>query len=176
MPMDWVRRAITLANVTRLAALTVIIGFFLPWGSVSCQGADMGTFSGMDLARGINRDQSGQSAGAHEPILFLVLVFAALILLVTLVVGRRWLERFSGDAGIFVLEGVSLAILYIKYRQLRDEARSGGAVLDIRYGAWVTFIAEIIIILCTLADVALWFRSPEAREVELPPEPLRPEE
>ena len=44
-------------GVVRLAALAVIVCFFLPWGTVSCGGQEIGTFDGWDLATGVDNSE-----------------------------------------------------------------------------------------------------------------------
>lgn len=56
-----------LMNFVRIAKIVALLAFFLPWASVSCQGVDVATASGIELMQGkmtANPDFERQAAGA----------------------------------------------------------------------------------------------------------------
>lgn len=108
------------------AAVLIIVLFFLPWVTVSCDGMPIGEFSGYHLASGTVPDGSDDvfSAGQidGDPILFAI----PLIGLVTLgLLGVTiWKSSFEANAswGQIIAAFIGLLILVLEWVQLRGQS------------------------------------------------------
>lgn len=114
------------------AAVLIIVLFFLPWVTVSCDGAQMGEFSGYHLATGTAPQgssdlfASGQIEG--DPIL-LAIPLVGLVTLILLGI-TIWKSSFEANAGWgqIIASFLGLLILGLEWLQLRSQ---GDGVFDI---------------------------------------------
>lgn len=114
------------------AAVLIIVLFFLPWVTVSCDDIPMGEFSGYHLATGAAPEGSGELFADGQidgdPILFAI----PLIGLVTLVLlgVTIWKSSFETNAGWgqIIASFLGLLILGLEWMQLRSQ---GNGVFDI---------------------------------------------
>ncbi len=107
------------------AAVLIIVLFFLPWITVSCEGVPVGEFSGYNLASGTVPQGSddifsgGQVDG--DPILFVI----PLIGLVTLVLLgiTIWKSSFETNAswGQIIAAFIGLLVLVLEWLQMRSQ-------------------------------------------------------
>lgn len=107
------------------AAVLIIVLFFLPWITVSCEGIPVGEFSGYHLASGTVPEGSddifagGQVEG--DPILFVI----PLIGLVTLVLLgiTIWKSSFETNAswGQIIAAFIGLLVLVLEWLQMRSQ-------------------------------------------------------
>lgn len=76
------------SKISALLATVVIVGFFMPWVSVSCIGSEMVTFSGYQIAAGgdVPTVWGPVDMGSGSPVLFLT-PLAAIVILVIFYVG-----------------------------------------------------------------------------------------
>lgn len=80
----------------RVAKVIALLAFFLPWVAISCQGQEMATMSGIDLARGhLEAQGRAQEFDIQWPILLALLVTLAGLAL-TFVPSSSPLARFAG--------------------------------------------------------------------------------
>jgi hypothetical protein len=148
--------------VIRIAAITLIVCFFLPWGTVSCQGQELGTFSGREFASGAESDAVGpfSSDREGEPEIWFVLFSGFAVLILSLMVWRRWIDRPFAGIAIIVFAAISLVILVANYLDVRDEVERAQGTIQVRYGAVGTVIALLVIIVATIIDVIDRYRAP----------------
>ncbi len=73
------------STLTTIAAVIAIVGFFLPWATVSCGGI-YGTATGLDVSRGVINTNYGPNEDLQaQPELLLVPIAAVVVLLIGLV-------------------------------------------------------------------------------------------
>lgn len=145
------------------AAVFVIVLFFLPWVSVSCDGEELGTLNGMQLATGTVPEESDDvlesSDLGGEPILFIVPLAGAVALL--LMVIALWKKGFAENAGwgriIVALLGV--LVLVLEWLQLQSQNESGFEIL-LEPAMWGTLACLVLIGSGGLLDVILLNRRP----------------
>lgn len=122
------------------AASLIILFFFLPWVTVSCGGQELATLSGMDLAAGPEVDTGfGVERAEGEPLLFLIPLMA-------LIGGGFALARKQGTGqGLAVIQAaaslIGVAILFLKWTSLSDNAREAGLQVSGEFGLWGTALA-----------------------------------
>lgn len=126
----------------RVAKVIALFAFFLPWVAISCQGQEMATMSGIDLARG-HLEAQGRAQEFHIqwPILLALLVTAAGLAL-TFVPSDSPLARFAGrddrakGRNAMIAAGASLVLAFAgmmllkssperEYREQQRRAESG---------------------------------------------------
>jgi hypothetical protein len=167
-------RSVIATNVVRVAAVLVIVFFFTPWGTVSCGDEELGTFSGWDLATGIETESNEFAAQDErsEPEILFVLVAAVVTLVLSALLAVRRVDAAVANVVIIVMAVISMVIMYTNYRDLKDEAERGGAVLDLRYGAYISTGALIAIVVAATVDFATATAARRSRVT--PPESAEP--
>lgn len=124
-------------RVTVSLALIVLICFFLPWVQVSC-GSSVDRLSGVDLAR------DGHNALWLIPVLMLVVVF--------LVIARRWKERRMVSAIATLVAG--LVSIYLMNRERgRFHETSGLIAVSLTAWFWLGFAAAILLVILSALRV-----------------------
>jgi hypothetical protein len=129
------------------AAVLIVVLFFLPWVTVSCDGTPMGDFSGYHLATG-TAPEDGQDvfAGSQiegDPILFAI----PLIGLVTLILLgiTIWKSSFETNAGWgqIIASFIGLLILGLEWLQLRGQ--EGVFEITLQPALWGTMATLVAI-------------------------------
>ena len=148
------------------ASIFVLILFFLPWVTISCEGVPMGEFSGYELAIGTEaNDTDDDLAGPlleADPIFF-VIPLVAVVSLVLLVV-TLWKPSFeiNGSWGQFIAATVGLLIPILKWLQLR-EASDGIFDIVIRPALWGTIVGLAAIGVGAIIDL-VWSSQGESQD------------
>ncbi len=154
-----------LFNLARGAKGVALLLFLLPWVTISCQGQDLASFSGLNLAMGSVSVPNPMSGAAEAPPgggqrdipVLVAALLIALSLAATFVLKR-------GQAALVAAGGAAVSALLICYTvlvkvpgQLRESlADQGGAgagmnqqdiagmiSVDVKIGFWLTLIALI---------------------------------
>lgn len=147
LPMG--KRATTGTSIAGLAAVIVIVGFFLPWIAVSCDSQPLLVLTGDQLARGgVFETELGQETDnmPGSPLLFVTLGSAIVIfsiLVVLFITGRARdvlgvLQLVLGALGSLAM---LLALLKLKQGWNTEGIGLGsgsGLVVRLRYGFWLT--------------------------------------
>jgi hypothetical protein len=161
--------------IVRIAAIAVIVCFFLPWATASCQGNEIGTYSGQDLASGIEVDAGlVQSSQDGESELWFVLVSGIVILLLSGLIWLRAVNRSLASIGVIVLAVISLGIVYTNYQDLSEQVEDNNGELAIRYGGWGTVVALAAAVAAGAVDFGQGTRDPRARAPAQPTPPAPP--
>lgn len=140
-------------NIARAAKVVALVGFLMPWLVVSCQGTEIASATGLDMAMGTLRS-TGDAAAAQDSdpawwaILALLLIIGGLVATFVMKQARQAALTAAGAAAAALLlcaVGMNMAI---------SEARSGGSPeasaaaaavqFDLRYGYWLTLAALLV--------------------------------
>lgn len=114
------------AVVIRIAKLIALFGFFLPWVLFSCSGQEVGTMSGLDIARGhLEVTVYGQVQTQNVGINFLVLS-ALIVTVVGLIIAFTAKDK-DGLRGAAVAAVVALAASFFGVMWLKDSPRREAA-------------------------------------------------
>jgi hypothetical protein len=159
------------------AAVLIIVLFFLPWITVSCDGVPVGEFSGYNLASGTVPDGSDDvfAAGQVEgdPILFAIplIGFVTLILLGVTI----WKSSFETNAswGQIIAAFIGLLILVLEWVQLRGQ---GDGVFEIVFqpALWGTAVTLIAIGGGAIFDLVLGSKRQRPLAYAAPAQQQRP--
>ncbi len=140
------------------AAVLIVVFFFLPWITVSCNGQPVGEFSGYHLASGTAPEESADLFSTGEvngdPILFvipLVGVVTLALLAVTL-----WKPDFEPNAswGQIIAAFIGLLVLALEWFQLRSESEGVFDIL-IQPALWGTAVTLIAVGAGAVLDLVL---------------------
>jgi len=133
------------------AAVIVLLAFFLPWITISCEGGyGAQTFSGYDLSQ----DQTEGDMEREGDTLLVVIPLAALVVLVA--VWLRYSDQIQETIAsrIYIIVGaIGLIVQFLKYLSLQSDLKDaeqevGQGVIDLsyRYGWWLSAIGLVAII------------------------------
>ena len=125
-------------------ALLTLLAFFLPWLTVSCQGAEVAKRTGYDLAN---------TSGNDFALLWAIPVVAVLSLVLVLVTMRSPENERKTAAGQILISLIGLgAILYLWYKNIPEP---GETIYEytIEYGSWLTIVGLSIIIVGGIASL-----------------------
>ena len=138
------------------AALFVLLCFFLPWVTVSCNNQPVARLSGYQLAAGgeINTGLGAQPFDGDAA------VFAspgAALLSVGLLMGLTTGKLPKAVAGIgqFLVAAVGMAVVWLKWDQLSQDAAANGLEVSAEFGLWAVgagLLALIITAVLILAE------------------------
>jgi len=134
-----------------------LLGYFLPFVAVSCQGQKVATFRGTELVFGTTVQQP-QMFGPPKPQKIDREPLAALAFLCCLAAfGLAFAKSRNGEIGTAALSGVSFIFLMFFKSQLEDQAlrRSSGAFqVTYEFGFWLVLLLTV----CAgvLSAIALW--------------------
>ena len=131
------------SNFIRICALIVMVCFFFPFYVVSCGGSPIIEVSGLDLAVGIDRDYDYDGA----PHLFLILIFAAVIIAATFVSAMKPRQNIIAMIGAIV----GLLILILLQISTGDVKKEGLGV-EVRYGFIGCFLGYFAILAFSIYD------------------------
>lgn len=151
-----------LFNLARGAKGVALLLFLLPWVTISCQGQDLASFSGYNLATG-SVSVAGPMASAETPPgsgeRDIPVIAAALLILLSL--GATFVLK-RGQAALVAAAGAAVSALLISYTVLikvpdkmrESAAAEGGAGMggqdiaemisvDVQIGFWLTLAALV---------------------------------
>jgi hypothetical protein len=143
------------------AAVVAFVCFFLPWVTSSCQGQDVATLSGRELAAGTTvelRPAPGapavqtQRVKPQRSLYAIPLVAAVCLLLVTLVYLRVMRPPLAGLISA-VLAIICLLILLNRTVEIRRQADDNGFDVKARYGAIGAALAYVAMLLGGIVDI-----------------------
>ncbi|WP_296819484.1 hypothetical protein [Brevundimonas sp.] len=167
-------------NIARAAKVLALVGFFMPWLLVSCQGQPIATATGWQMAMG-EMSAIGDATVAQDAdpawwaILALVLILGGAAATFFLKPPKRAALVLAGAAGaalVLCAVGMNLAISEGRSNAVRPEAGADPAAaqmqsamaealrFELRYGYWVTLLGLAI---ATGAGVLAW----QGRELSL---------
>lgn len=124
-------------KISASGAILAILFFFMPWVFTSCGGLQIEQ-SGWDLAAGsmVNMGLSVEKIPG-KPVLFLVLVAAFLILVLSYFASRRGMITPLPDGfELIALGTLPLLILFFAFVGMQDEAAQSGVYVEYRFGLW----------------------------------------
>jgi hypothetical protein len=145
------------------AAVLILVLFFLPWITVSCDGADVGEFSGYNLAASVSpeddEDIFGESNISGDPILF-VIPLAGVVTLILLAL-TLWKHRFEANAswGQIIAAFIALLVLLLEWLQFRGES-NGILEFSIQPALWGTLACLLAIGAGAVFDLVRLQRRP----------------
>ena len=120
-----------LGTFARVAKIVALLGFFLPWVTVSCAGEHLASISGATLATGtltVRNPITGMSE-THNGSPDLLVWLAVLLLGVALFAGFKWTKRRAATAGLRATVAAALLLAFDVFiripAQLRDGTRRG---------------------------------------------------
>jgi hypothetical protein len=180
-------------NLARIAQVVALLGFLLPWITVSCQDRVLAQVSGLDLALGrvtihnpftqVSQVHSG--APSATVVIALVLIVAGLALSLHLAPVRAALANMIGSAAAILLIGYE--VLVSAGAAVRSQAVQGGEnglergiseaiKVSTGFGFWLTCLAlGAAIFFCwkvrSGAGAAIGAAAAPAARPEPPPEP-----
>ena len=130
------------------AIVLVLICFFLPWVTVSCDGSDVVTLSGYELSVGKVYTNYGEKTEA-DPLVFVV---PAAVLLA---VGALFIAnaKVSG-AGQLVCAAAGLGIMGLKWQTMLD-GQTASVKIATEYGAWGTLAGLLLLLLGGVLTLAI---------------------
>jgi len=121
-------------------AALVLVCFFLPWVTVSCEGQRIASLSGFDLAQGV---AGGVNA---QPALYLVIVAAILSLGVLAYTYQRNYSTTATAVTQLLLALIGFAPLLKVYLDLQSQSQRGALVsVDAQLGLWGTMLGLVMI-------------------------------
>ncbi len=163
------------SKIAGLAATIAVIGFFLPWVTVSCAGSELMTMSGYEVAQGgvVQTLYGPSDPMPSNPLLFVAPGAAVLICLIFYVAYAR------GRIGLFatliqaVLAGVGAWQIFAVLNQLRAEYGDPDmliqASVQTEYGFWMTVFGLGAVIGGNLLSVPDILRQRALARREKPP-------
>lgn len=130
------------AGVTRVLLIVALLGFFLPFFSVSCSGEKLMSLTGTNMVTGVTVESSGSMSSTRDerqidPSPFAI--GAALVGLIGLAASfRSGRPGRTLPAGAGLLATVSLLVLYSR---VMAEADDMPLSVDTEFGFWLTLMA-----------------------------------
>jgi hypothetical protein len=162
VPLD----AVTLTRVGRIARTVALLGFLLPWITISCAGQTIASVSGVRLATGVVtiRNPVSGAIETHAGTANWAMLLSALAILVALALSFLPARRMAGFLGLLLSAAAAILATYAVMIDvpeqlaagLRDRTDSGdfgrslthsveNAIhIDSGSGYWVTLIALVI--------------------------------
>lgn len=145
-------------NIARAAKVVALVGFFLPWLVVSCQGQEMATATGIELAMG--RMQAAADAGSaqsSDPVWWavgIILLVVAGLIASFLIKGRSAALVVTATAGAALalgIWGMTQTVGEVRTRAAEQAASDGqlgqlqaqiadAIRIDVRFGYWITLM------------------------------------
>jgi hypothetical protein len=120
----------------------MLIGFFLPWTTVSCAGMSVVTFTGYQLASGIQMNTGGgiQQVGGAPDLWWLVVAAIAALVITVAVTPRQAaavLSSFAGVAGF-----IDILAVYRGFHEQSSQVLS--VTTDV--GFWLSLLGLLLIV------------------------------
>jgi len=133
------------------AGMIVLLAFFMPWISVSCQGAAYEvSFSGYELTQDQSQDDIEESG---DPWLFVIPIAGVVALVAAWMRYSRQLEQAVASKIYILAGGVGLFVQFLKYMSLHSDLKQaeeqigpGLVVLSYEYGWWLTALCLVAMI------------------------------
>ena len=143
------------------AAIVAFVFFFLPWVTSSCQGQEVVTLSGRELASGTTVQirplpQAPLSQPQHinaQPRLWAIPLAAALCLLLVVLVALRVMRPPLAGLLAAVLAIICLLILLDRTLEIRRQADQNGFDVHLRYGAIGAALAYVAVLFGAILDI-----------------------
>ena len=135
--------------ISTTAALIVLLFFFLPWVTVSCEDEDIDTLSGYDLSVGTDLDLGvGTEELDPDPIIFVVPLAAVVVVGLVILSTTGVLRPSLASAAQIAAASMGLLVLAFKWLDARNQAAAYDFVsVSIEIGVWITVFSFIAIIL-----------------------------
>lgn len=129
-------------------ALLILLCFFLPWITVSCNSQPVAQFSGYELAAGgeINTGFGAQPVEG-DPAVFVAPGAALLSLGLLLGLTAARLPKVVAGIGQLLGSIAGLAILLIKWNQLNENAAANGFEVSGEFGLWAAGFGLIVLVI-----------------------------
>ena len=135
--------------ISTTAAFIVLLFFFLPWVTVSCEDEDIDTLSGYDLSVGTDIDLGvGTEELDPDPIVFVVPLAAVAAIGLVILSTTGVLRTSLASAGQIAAASMGLTVLAFKWLDARNQTADYDFVsVSIEIGVWITVISFITIII-----------------------------
>ena len=136
----------------RIAKLIALLGFWLPWMTVSCSQQPIARLSGINLALGsaVVRDPISGAVTAHSGVPVLAISVALLLLVIGLFSSLVFAKRRAADFDVFYSAAALALIFYATiisdwastYRGNFLESMMAGSIkVETAFGLWITCLA-----------------------------------
>ena len=144
-------------KISTSGAIVAIIFFFMPWVFTSC-----GTIgveqSGLDLALGSTVDMGWLAGGVQkipgEPIMFLVLIAAFIILFLSFLAYKRGQFNLLLDGlGPISLGALPLLVLFGAFVGMQSEAAQYNVYVEYKFGLWAVVLGYIAVIIGGILNI-----------------------
>jgi hypothetical protein len=145
------------------AAVLILVLFFLPWITVSCDDAAVGDFSGYNLAASVSpedgEDVFAQTEISGDPILFVIPLAGAITLILLAI--TLWKPGFETNAGWgqIIAAFIALLVLGLEWLQFRGES-NGILEFSIQPALWGTLACLLAIGVGAVLDLVRLQRRP----------------
>lgn len=145
------------------AAVLILVLFFLPWITVSCDGTEVGKFSGYNLAASVSPDDGedifAQSEISGDPILFVIpLAGIVTLILLAITLGKPSFEVNAGW-GQIIAAFIALLVLLLEWLQFRGES-NGILEFSIQPALWGVLACLLAIGAGAVFDLVRLHRRP----------------
>lgn len=137
-------------RILKIALIVALLCFLLPYVMVSCDGQDMGTYSGVELATGHTFDDDSEiDDDDYSANIFVIAAFIAGAVALVIVFVRK-----SGGASVAICSTVAIIALilfratFISYYGLEDD--KDYIEIELRWGFFATIICYITSIVTAL--------------------------
>ena len=146
--------------LTGPAALVVVIFFFVPWITTSCQGQTITTLSGREVAQGTTVEVQPIPGGPTTETeidpqrrLFIVPLAAVVAIVLVALVAMRVVRAPMAGLIAAVLAVASLIVLLDRLLYLQDQADQNGFDVSYRYGVIGTSLACAVLFVGGVLDL-----------------------
>ena len=126
------------------AALAVLF-FFLPWVSLSCNGQQIASFTGWQLANGASLGRDMQTLVGDRWLFLVLFAGIGVLVLAYLAYKRQYLTPIDG-IGLIAFGLVPLLTLFWRYVAAINNKEFAGVGIDPRLGVWGTIIGYACVI------------------------------
>lgn len=137
------------------AALFVLLCFFLPWVTVSCNNQPVARLSGYQLAAGgeINTGLGSQSFDGDAAVF---MPAGAALLSLGLLIGLTTGKMSKAVAGIgqLLLAAAGLAVVWLKWDQLSQNAAANGLEVSAELGLWAAGAGLLALVVAAVLILA----------------------
>lgn len=145
------------------AAVLILVLFFLPWILISCDGVEVGEFSGYNLAASVSPDNGedifAQSEISGDPILFVIpLAGAVSLILLVITLAKPSFEANAGW-GQIIAAFIALLVLLLEWLQFWEES-NGLFEMIIQPALWGTLASLLAIGIGAIFDLVRLHRRP----------------